>query len=1638
MATFRTTPDGCLMQVFPEGDKHIELPAGIWRIGPKGYIQSPFRSTERVESVVIPEGVKEIGANAFMNMGTLKSVTLPSTLERIEGSAFMGCDSLEEINLPEGLETILIQAFFGCKTLKKLELPATLNTVGDRAFSYCSGLQEITGLRREHLASVGVFTGCDSLADKDGFVILEDVLYGYVGKATEATIPDTVTRIDYAAFIGNDRITSFVIPDSVEELGQCAFKNCKALTTVRFPAGLKEIPWGCFEGCEALARIEVPASVKTIERASFVRCAGLKELVLSEGLEVISDSAFAECPGLTEVKIPDSVKELCGFSACENLEKINIPARLKKIGNFDGCKKITSLILPKGVELPYFGFGKKMLIHYTATFERPWQAKEKNPRLWSETPVVLTIGTGDTVAYKILLCDKFEKLVAFDKKGNLSWKTYDALLCGSDLKLAAPFGSLAMLYRLRWPQELEEGRRELFIAQVTKDIKKLAPYVNLVPGDGLIKVLEQIGALTEKNKKTLLPLMGIGETPAPKKKAEKKPEAEALPDGVKTPAQIKKEWNTKKLADGTLWLTSYKGTDTVVEIPAVIGKDAVTVVGNECFSCSSWCRASAEQVAVRKKITAVVIPEGITQIGESAFRECEALETVTFPSTLKTIGECAFLSCKRLKKADVPVGVELGDAAFRYCSELADEQGMVIRGGILFGAYVEGDVVIPDTVKRVESRAFLYLKNLTSVKFPEGLKTLVLHTIENCPNLKSVTIPPSVTKIEHGALPEQQITVYGYINSTAEAYCKDVFSRRLTFSSIGVLEPENGDFVITDGVLTEYKGSDETVTIPEGVTIIGHRPSGGWGSNGAFHGNETIRHLVIPEGVELIDSYVFTGCVNLETIQFPSSLVKVGSNAFQNTKWLVEHPEGPVYAGSVLINYIPYKDKTQAPETLVIPEGIRVIGDSALGSRTGSTKKIVLPSTLETICSGAFRYSSVEELVVPASVKELEDYAFEYVDGIKRCSGGVLHKKEKLPAKFKIFYTGEPEDTAWVTLYQGEPAWRKAVKEKLEAQPDTVPVVMELLAKMISEMDTLDKAAGNRAAAIAQELYKTAMGEPVKALYDALKKKNHPMVKKLEADSDFMAALEGGGGEDLSKLHPVEAMVVEALKPTPAFDRVVNRILEPVPYAGTEELCAPRVLAYIVYEYIRQYKPEDTKFVSTYETACTAYQWSEVADKAAAALDQGKLIEALRQLAERYEGEYYIPYARYADDKTAVAILSKMREWDNWGKYAATGRKHIMIARSGLLLNDTKAAMIHMDKVGQLEEYARLRGTDAATLRDTVLADFGFDENREIRYDLGGNTVVISMDTELNLTIFDTNAGKIVKSIPKKGADAALHEQAKTAFSDLKKNIKKVITNRKHLLFADFLSGAKKDAEAWKKAYMGNPVLNSVARLVVWQQGGKTFTLTMEGTVDAQGNPYTITGEPIAVAHPIEMRGEIAAWQTYFTENGLKQPFEQVWEPAYDPAEIKPDRYEGCSLNVYRLANKEAHGIRVWGLQAYSEEYGFELKDCKMEQEGSEWRFVSGITDDATFNLGKFTFEKFTRYVNHIVYLFDKWTVSGRLLNGDTSVEPLLKAFTAAQIREFVKLTTEKELTEVTAMLLQYQTEHFAEFDPLAEFTLDL
>ena len=79
----------------------------------------------------------------------------------------------------------------------------------------------------------------------------------------------------------------------------------------------------------------------------------------------------------------------------------------------------------------------------------------------------------------------------------------------------------------------------------------------------------------------------------------------------------------------------------------------------------------------------VRVEDGIVEIGENAFRDCETLEEVYLPKTLRKISACAFSGCRNLKKVYMEYGLEeIGDEAFSGCSSIYD-------------------VNVPDTVKRI-------------------------------------------------------------------------------------------------------------------------------------------------------------------------------------------------------------------------------------------------------------------------------------------------------------------------------------------------------------------------------------------------------------------------------------------------------------------------------------------------------------------------------------------------------------------------------------------------------------------------------------------------------------------------------------------------------------------------------------------------------------------------------------------------------------------------------------------------------------------------------------------------------------------------------------------------------------------------
>lgn len=169
---------------------------------------------------------------------------------------------------------------------------------------------------------------------------------------------------------------------------------------------------------------------------------------------------------------------------------------------------------------------------------------------------------------------------------------------------------------------------------------------------------------------------------AEQQKAEKKMMHE-LNISLNSVEALRKIWRYKKREDGTLIITSYKGTGTEVVIPEKIGKSTVTAIGYGAFSGMSKLKEiripngveKIESNAFRgcRSLKNITIPEGVVEIGMLAFGACDALKTIIIPGTVKSVGTFAFANCSQLKKVYLCEGVlEIGARVFEKCSCLEE------------------------------------------------------------------------------------------------------------------------------------------------------------------------------------------------------------------------------------------------------------------------------------------------------------------------------------------------------------------------------------------------------------------------------------------------------------------------------------------------------------------------------------------------------------------------------------------------------------------------------------------------------------------------------------------------------------------------------------------------------------------------------------------------------------------------------------------------------------------------------------------------------------------------------------------------------------------------------------------------------
>lgn len=117
----------------------IILPEGLQEIG-----DFALHNARHLEQITIPAGVTRIGESAFEECRSLESVTFAGkALREIDDWAFYNCHSLKDITIPEGVTTIGKAAFFDCSHLKEITLPSSMQSIEDNAFGQCAQVRKM-------------------------------------------------------------------------------------------------------------------------------------------------------------------------------------------------------------------------------------------------------------------------------------------------------------------------------------------------------------------------------------------------------------------------------------------------------------------------------------------------------------------------------------------------------------------------------------------------------------------------------------------------------------------------------------------------------------------------------------------------------------------------------------------------------------------------------------------------------------------------------------------------------------------------------------------------------------------------------------------------------------------------------------------------------------------------------------------------------------------------------------------------------------------------------------------------------------------------------------------------------------------------------------------------------------------------------------------------------------------------------------------------------------------------------------------------------------------------------------------------------------------------------------------------------
>ena len=351
--------------------------SGTGKLYNSSYVSSLYGSKwnscdSEIKSIVVEDGITEIGKYCFMLLTEMETVTIADSVTKIGDYAFSDCYSLTEIEFPDSVTEIGVGVFAQCDSLRKfkmpakvnripnvmfvlsgircVEIPSTITSVGNRAFGSCDLVEAVFDGSEGEWSRMEIGYGNEPLRNAvirypGAGIFANPPLSGSCGNSVTWRVDDSQLTIS-----GSGDMEDYSEPNGS---GHPWYRSRSQIRRVMIEDGITRIGDNAFNDLYNLDFIKIGDKVESIGDNAFA-WTNIRTAVLSDNVKALGKGAFQECCFLETVSLPKDLVDLPErlFYSCRKLSAIDIPSEVKAIGIncFEGCKAMTELVIPEKVE----------------------------------------------------------------------------------------------------------------------------------------------------------------------------------------------------------------------------------------------------------------------------------------------------------------------------------------------------------------------------------------------------------------------------------------------------------------------------------------------------------------------------------------------------------------------------------------------------------------------------------------------------------------------------------------------------------------------------------------------------------------------------------------------------------------------------------------------------------------------------------------------------------------------------------------------------------------------------------------------------------------------------------------------------------------------------------------------------------------------------------------------------------------------------------------------------------------------------------------------------------------------------------------------------------------------------------------